>query len=1072
MKKAFSKSLSWLLSVVMIFGLFAFVPASSLTVQALVGNKSGFSTNYTIGGDAGQNVANVAYAQIGKKAENLGYYADWCAMFAHDCAELAGQGSAVPNQPWVPSLPKDLKDAGAKEVSAQEARPGDILLIDANYSGEPEHVEIVYKVENGNVYSIGGNTGTYDHTTSSVCSPRVHPSHVYAIYRPNYGGTPKPTATYVAVSEGTHYTPTAIWWDQSTSVDHYDLKIWKGTCWQGDAYAILWNLKDTSATLNLPEGHYEAYVDSVNGEQCTMSTNIVKFDIGAGQKVDRGTNFYGLIIRYENWAHVADEDGNAKVNNEGNIVWYFTKTSDGGYKIKNVATNKYLDVYGAYDEDNNNVQTWETNDSDAQIWYIYGRWSGEYVFKPKCTSNKVLDVNPDTNNAITWTYNPDNANQRFVLWDDIKTYTISYNMNGGSGLIENQTKVQYSPLTLSGTKPTRTDYRFVGWNTDKNATTAQYQPNGKYTDDSSATLYAIWTINHNYTTKVIAPTCTEKGYTLHTCTNCGNNYKDTYTNATGHSYTLTSQKSATCTTDGEKVYKCSKCGDTKTETVKATGHNYTTKVVAPTCTEKGYTLHTCTNCGNNYKDTYTNATGHKYELTSQKSATCTTDGEKVYKCSKCGDTKTETVKATGHSYTTKVVAPTCTAKGYTLHTCKNCNESYKDTYTNALGHDYKLTSEKAATCTTDGEKIYTCSRCGDTKTETVKATGHNYTTKVIAPTCTAKGYTLHTCSKCGDSYKDTYTNATGHKYEETIVAPTTTEQGYTLHTCSVCKHSYKDNYTNILLSNNSTLSAETIKLGETIIANAKATGGTGEYLYQVVYKQTTQSKWTTAQSYKANATVTFKPANAVTYDVCVKVKDSNNTEVKKFFTVKVTSDELKNVSTISAQTINLGSTVTVNAKATGSTGFYTYAVYYKQKAQTKWTTKQDFKANNTIAVKPAKATTYDICVKVKDDKGTIVKKYFTVNVTDFTNTSTLSATEIKLGNTVKVSCSATGSTGYYQYAVYYKKTSDTTWTTKQSYSSNNTVTIKPATDTTYDVCVKVKDNKNNEVKKYFTVTVK
>ena len=319
---------------------------------------------------------------------------------------------------------------------------------------------------------------------------------------------------------------------------------------------------------------------------------------------------------------------------------------------------------------------------------------------------------------------------------------------------------------------------------------------------------------------------------------------------------------------------------------------------------------------------------------------------------------------------------------------------------------------------------------------------------------------------------DDLCTGSGHKYEETIVAPTTAEQGYTLHTCSVCKHSYKDNYTNILLSNNSTLSAETIKLGETITATAKATGGTGEYLYQVVYKQTTQSKWTTAQSYKANTTVTFKPANAVTYDVCVKVKDSNNTEVKKFFTVKVTSDELKNVSTISAQTINLGSTVTVNAKATGSTGFYTYAVYYKQKAQTKWTTKQDFKANNTIAVKPAKATTYDICVKVKDDKGTIVKKYFTVNVTDFTNTSTLSATEIKLGNTVKVSCSATGSTGYYQYAVYYKKTSDTKWTTKQSYSSNNTVTIKPAKATTYDVCVKVKDNQNNEVKKYFTVTVK
>ena len=88
------------------------------------------------------------------------------------------------------------------------------------------------------------------------------------------------------------------------------------------------------------------------------------------------------------------------------------------------------------------------------------------------------------------------------------------------------------------------------------------------------------------------------------------------------------------------------------------------------------------------------------------------------------------------------------------------------------------------------------------------------------------------------------------------------------------------------------------------------------------------------------------------------------------------------------------------------------------------------------------------------------------------NTSAISATEIKLGETVNVNCSATGSTGFYQYAVYYKKTADTKWTTKQSYSSNNAVTIKPTSATTYDICVKVKDNQNNEAKKYFTVTVK
>jgi len=170
--------------------------------------------------------------------------------------------------------------------------------------------------------------------------------------------------------------------------------------------------------------------------------------------------------------------------------------------------------------------------------------------------------------------------------------------------------------------------------------------------------------------------------------------------------------------------------------------------------------------------------------------------------------------------------------------------------------------------------------------------------------------------------------------------------------------------------------------------------------------------------------------------------------------------------------INLGNTITVNAKASGSTGTYTYAVYYKKSSESKWTVKQDFKANDKVTVKPAKAVDYDICVKVKDDKGTVVKKYFNVSVTELVNTSVVSANEIKLGSTVKVYCSAKGNTDSCQYAVYYKKTSDTNWTTKQNYSSNTTVTIKPAKATAYEICIKVKDNMGTIAKKYFTVTVK
>ena len=109
-----------------------------------------------------------------------------------------------------------------------------------------------------------------------------------------------------------------------------------------------------------------------------------------------------------------------------------------------------------------------------------------------------------------------------------------------------------------------------------------------------------------------------------------------------------------------------------------------------------------------------------------------------------------------HSYKSTVVAPTCTAKGYTEHKC-SCGDSYKDSYTDALGHS--MTEQTvAATCTAGGYTQRTCSRCGATeKTNTTAALGHDYKDTVVPPTTTSEGYTEHKCSRCGDSYRDNYT---------------------------------------------------------------------------------------------------------------------------------------------------------------------------------------------------------------------------------------------------------------------------------------------------------------------------
>ena len=153
------------------------------------------------------------------------------------------------------------------------------------------------------------------------------------------------------------------------------------------------------------------------------------------------------------------------------------------------------------------------------------------------------------------------------------------------------------------------------------------------------------------------------------------------------------------------------------------------------------------------------------------------------------------VTAEGHAMAETVVPATCGKEGYTEHACKYCDYNYRDTFVEALEHDYKLTASKDATCTESGSKTYTCSKCGDTYTETVEKLAHSYESVVTAPTCTEVGYTTHTCSVCGNSYIDSIVKAKGHEYESKLVAPTCDKMGYTEFTCKNCGDSYRTAYT-------------------------------------------------------------------------------------------------------------------------------------------------------------------------------------------------------------------------------------------------------------------------------------
>ena len=77
-------------------------------------------------------------------------------------------------------------------------------------------------------------------------------------------------------------------------------------------------------------------------------------------------------------------------------------------------------------------------------------------------------------------------------------YTISYNANGGSNAPGDQSKIENKSISLSSSKPTRTGYTFVNWNTKKDGSGTTYKAGASYNSNADLTLYAQWRINKVY----------------------------------------------------------------------------------------------------------------------------------------------------------------------------------------------------------------------------------------------------------------------------------------------------------------------------------------------------------------------------------------------------------------------------------------------------------------------------------------------------------------------------------------------------------------------------------------------
>ena len=240
---------------------------------------------------------------------------------------------------------------------------------------------------------------------------------------------------------------------------------------------------------------------------------------------------------------------------------------------------------------------------------------------------------------------------------------------------------------------------------------------------------------HVYNDVVTPPTCTQNGYTTHTCPNCGDSYKDSETGKSPHSFgDWETIQAPTCEQGGSRKRVCAVCKYTETENLNPNGHewedNYTVDK-EPTCQSDGSQSIHCKNC-DAAKDSQTiPRVDHKYtNYVSNHDATCTKDGTKTASCDfGCGNTDTlpDDGSMLEHDYEwTYHNDAACEKNGTETGVCKDCGDkTTREKAGTALEHqpgDWII--DTAATETSDGKKHKECTVCGKVlETETIPATG-------------------------------------------------------------------------------------------------------------------------------------------------------------------------------------------------------------------------------------------------------------------------------------------------------------------------------------------------------------
>ena len=204
-----------------------------------------------------------------------------------------------------------------------------------------------------------------------------------------------------------------------------------------------------------------------------------------------------INITEDKWYKVDDKEVKLSYTNSGDItIAAVTRDKSGNYKSTDKNYSLYKIIFSRGTADTIGGQT-----NDIKKLCLVNKDETCTITSPiiKKAGYNVVGWNTDSNAMTsTWSQNTSkniNKSETYFPIVKLKTYTIKYNANGGSGAPSNQVKEHNKNITLSTSKPIRTGYTFVNWNTSSAGNGTSYSAGATYSGNSDITMYAQWRRN-------------------------------------------------------------------------------------------------------------------------------------------------------------------------------------------------------------------------------------------------------------------------------------------------------------------------------------------------------------------------------------------------------------------------------------------------------------------------------------------------------------------------------------------------------------------------------------------------